>query len=142
MEETERSGEGIGLGKKMVYVQQFSAIWYSFPLITRTISFYYNFSAQKYKPKNILLQNNGSLSKIEDRIVITYSPVSIFSPFHIVLRIQNENIICIFKLEIFNKASEKNIHHVHINLPKSTLIIPVSNELGELLNASKTIKVG
>jgi hypothetical protein len=58
------------------------------------------------------------------------------------LRIQNENVICISKLKIFNKAIEKNIHHIHINLPKSTLVIPVSNELRELLNAAKEIKVG
>jgi hypothetical protein len=55
------------------------------------------------------------------------------------LRIQNENVICIFQLKIFNKASEKDIHHVHINLPKSTFISPVSNELRELLKGAKEI---
>lgn len=62
----------------------------------------------------------------KDRITVRYSPISIFSPFHIVLRIQNENVIRIFKLEIFNKASEKYVHHVHVNLPKSTPVIPIS----------------
>ena len=41
------------------------------------------------------------------------------------LGIQNENVICIVKLKIINKTSEKSIHHIHIYLPQDILVITV-----------------
>ena len=39
--------------------------------------------------------------------------------------IQNENVICIVKLKIIDKTSEKSIHHIQIYLPQDILVIPV-----------------
>ena len=44
------------------------------------------------------------------------------------LGIQNENVICIVKLKVVNETGEKSIHHIHINLPKGILVIPVKDE--------------
>lgn len=57
-----------------------------------------------------------------------YTPIAIFSSLHVMLWIQNENVICIPNLKIINQASEKNIHHININLPKSFTIIPVRRQ--------------
>lgn len=39
------------------------------------------------------------------------------------LRIQDENVIGIFKFKIVNETSEKIVHPIHINLPKNLFII-------------------
>lgn len=56
------------------------------------------------------------------------------------LGIQNENVICIFELKVFNKASEENIHHVHINLPESIPMIPASNENNKSLSKKNKVE--
>lgn len=52
-------------------------------------------------------------------------PVAISSYVSIMLWIQNENVIRIFKLQILNKAIKKHFHQIQVHLPQSIFIFPV-----------------
>lgn len=73
------------------------------------------------------------------QLTLCYLPIAIFSSFNIMLGIQNENVICLFKVKVFYKASKEHIHHVHIYLPKDITIIPVNNKM-TLINALRERK--
>lgn len=55
-------------------------------------------------------------------------PVAIFSYVSIMLRVQNENVIRISKLQILNEAIKNPFHHIQVHLPQRIFTFPVGEE--------------
>lgn len=108
-------------------------IWKALQTLSYRISFFIHAYLGLRKKYNLKLQKLHKLrNQFHFQICI---PVSIFSSLHIALGIQNKYVVSIMQFQIFYKTIEEGTHHINVNLPKTSFLIPLN--MGKVMEKIK-----